>query len=72
MIRIGNPEMWMHRSTTFRKPMQKGKYGRVMNIDVVLSRSTFDVIQSRMLFESITSMFTTLPMRKGRGFSECC
>ena len=37
-------EIWMHRLTIFRKPMRKGKYGRVTNIDVRLSRSTFDVI----------------------------
>ena len=39
-----DPEMWLHRLTIFQKPMQKGKYGRVMNMDVILSRSTFDVI----------------------------
>ena len=37
-------EMWLHRLTKFRKPMRKGKCGRVMNTDVILSRSTFDVI----------------------------
>ena len=37
-------EMWLHRLTIFRKPMQKGKYGRVANIDVILSKSTLDVI----------------------------
>ena len=37
-------EMWLHRLTTFRKPRRKGRYDRVMNIDVILSRSTFDVI----------------------------
>ena len=37
-------EMWLHRLTVFRKPMRKGKYGRVTNIDVILSRSTFGVI----------------------------
>ena len=37
-------EMWMHRLTMFRKPMWKVKYGRVMNMDVILSRSTFYVI----------------------------
>ena len=39
-----DPEMWLRRLTAFRKPMRKGKYGRVMNIDMILSRSTFDVI----------------------------
>ena len=39
-----DPEMWMHMLTIFQKPMRKGKYGRVMNIDVILSRRTFDVI----------------------------
>ena len=39
-----DPEMWMQRLTIFRKPMRKGKCGRVANIDVILLKSTLDVI----------------------------